>query len=101
MQILVDFEEGVPEDVATESDKCVHGQLCPWFRLGFGFRLGFRLGLKLRFRLHVQVNTLIYVKNTQVELRTSQSFSYFPAKAALCMTNFTTDKSKMGKSNFG
>ena len=40
------------------------------------------------------------VKNGQVELRISRTFFHFSTKAALCMTNFTADKSKSDKSNF-
>ena len=30
-----------------------------------------------------------------------ETFFYFPTKADVCMTNFTMDKSKTDKSNFG
>ena len=38
---------------------------------------------------------------TQVELYISRRLFNFPTEAALCMTNFTTHKPKMDKSNFG
>ena len=57
--------------------------------------------IRLTFSVSVVFHSLLQVNTLKSNFVQVEAFLYFPTKAALCMTDFTTDKSKMDKSNFG